>query len=205
MMTAHVADEAIEGLQRAVEALLFVAAEPLSIKDIAKLTHGPHVEIAAVLQRIAADFSDRGIVLREIAGGYRFASSPHAREVVELYLLPPKTTLSIPALESLAIVAYLQPVTKSEIEAIRGVSADSVVTTLLDRGFIAETGRKEVVGRPMLYETTPDFLQSFGLRSIEDLPEMQLPSGEPMELHALTQAMMSASAPQVPAAETAVS
>ncbi len=200
-----VAVQAIERLQRPIEALLFVAGEPLSIKDIAKLTRGSHVEVAAALQRIAADFSDRGIVLREVAGGYRFASSPRAREVVELYLLPPKTTLSTPALESLAIVAYLQPVTKTEIEAIRGVSADSVVTTLIDRGLIAEIGRKEVVGRPMLYKTTPEFLQSFGLRSLEDLPEMHLPSGEPLELQALTQAISSSGAPQAAAAQTPTS
>ncbi len=216
MMPAHASEEvsstsqpvavqAIERLQRPIEALLFVAAEPLSIKDIAKLTRCSHVEVAAALQKIAADFSDRGIVLREVAGGYRFASSPRAREVVELYLLPPKTSLSTPALESLAIVAYLQPVTKSEIEAIRGVSADSVVTTLLDRGLIAEMGRKEVVGRPLLYKTTPEFLQSFGLRSLEDLPEMQLPSGEALAPQTLTQAISSSRAPQVQAAQAAAS
>nr|MDQ6930475.1 SMC-Scp complex subunit ScpB [Candidatus Eremiobacteraeota bacterium] len=90
---------------------------------------------------------------------------------------------------TLAIVAYLQPVTKSEIEAIRGVSAESVVTTLLDRRLIGEAGRKDVVGRPMLYKTTPDFLESFGLRSLEDLPQMELEAGQPLELDLLTAAM----------------
>ena len=85
-------------------------------------------------------------------------------------MLPPRTNLSTPALETLAIVAYLQPVTKSEIESIRGVASDSVVSTLLDRVFIAEAGRKDVVGRPLLYKTTPEFLESFGLRSLDDLP-----------------------------------
>jgi segregation and condensation protein B len=176
----------IELLRRPIEALMFVASESLTIKQIAKLTHATEVEVAAALQRIEADYADRGIVLREIAGGYRFASAPAAREVVEAYLLPPKTSLSTPALETLAIIAYMQPVTKSEIEAIRGVASDSVVSTLLDRNLVAEAGRKDVVGRPMLYKTTPEFLESFGLRSLDDLPPMELEQGQPLELDLLT-------------------
>ncbi len=179
-------DAAAERLHSRVEALLFVASEALTIKQIAKLTHAGEMEIAATLQRIEDDFADRGIVLREIAGGYRFASAPAARDVVEAYLLPPKTSLSTPALETLAIVAYMQPVTKSEIEAIRGVASDSVVSTLLDRALVTEAGRKDVVGRPMLYKTTPEFLESFGLRSLDDLPPMELEAGQPLELDLLT-------------------
>jgi segregation and condensation protein B len=174
-------DEAVLRLARPVEALLFVASEALSIQQLAKLLRAQEREIAAVLQKIEAEFSERGIVLREVAGGYRFATSPLAREVVEAYLLPPKTTLSTPALEALAIVAHLQPVTRSEIEAIRGVSSDSVVSTLLDRGLIEEAGRKDVVGRPMQYKTTSFFLESFGLRSLDDLPELELEPGQPLE------------------------
>lgn len=163
-------------LQRAIEALLFVASEALSIKQLAKLTKASEVEVTQALAQIAADFTDRGIVLREIAGGYRFASSPVAREVVEAYLLPPKTTLSPAALETLSIIAYQErdegPVTKTDIEAVRGVSADSVIATLLDRRFIEESGRKDVVGRPILYRTTPEFLEAFGLRSLEELPQI---------------------------------
>jgi segregation and condensation protein B len=185
----------IDLLRRPIEALLFVASESLTIKQIAKLTHASEVEVAAALQRIEADYSDRGIVLREVAGGYRFASAPAAREVVEAYLLPPKTSLSTPALETLAIVAYMQPVTKSEIEAIRGVASDSVVSTLVDRNLVAEAGRKDVVGRPMLYKTTPEFLESFGLRSLDDLPPMELEQGQPLELDLLT-ANITANIPQ---------
>jgi segregation and condensation protein B len=174
-------DEAILRLQRPVEALLFVASEALSIAQLAKLLRAEEREIAAVLQRVEAEYSERGIVLREVAGGYRFATSPLARDVVESYLLPPKNSLSTPALEALAIVAHLQPVTRSEIEAIRGVNSDSVVSTLLDRGLIAEAGRKDVVGRPMRYKTTPFFLESFGLRSINDLPELELEPGQALE------------------------
>jgi segregation and condensation protein B len=185
----------IDLLRRPIEALLFVASESLTIKQIAKLTHASEVEVAAALQRVEADYSDRGIVLREVAGGYRFASAPAAREVVEAYLLPPKTSLSTPALETLAIIAYMQPVTKSEIEAIRGVASDSVVSTLVDRNLVAEAGRKDVVGRPMLYKTTPEFLESFGLRSLDDLPPMELEQGQPLELDLLT-ANITANIPQ---------
>ncbi len=174
------------GLQRTTEALLFVANEALSIKELARLTHASEVEVAAALQQIEADFVERGVVLREIAGGYRFATAPAAREAVEAYLLPPKTSLSMPALETLAIVAYSQPVTRNEIEAIRGVSADSVISTLLDRNLIAEAGRKDVVGRPVLYKTTPEFLEAFGLRSLDDLPPLELEPGAPLELDLLT-------------------
>ena len=179
-------DRAVELLRRPIEALLFVASESLTIKQIAKLTHATEMEVAAALQQIEADYAERGIVLREIAGGYRFASAPAAREVVEAYLLPPKSSLSTPALETLAIIAYMQPVTKSEIESIRGVASDSVVSTLIDRKLLDEAGRKDVVGRPMLYKTTPEFLESFGLRSLDDLPPMELEQGQPLELDLLT-------------------
>lgn len=192
---AEAIEAAVERLRCPVEALLFVASESMTIKQIAKLTHASEMEIAATLQRVESDFADRGIVLREIAGGYRFASAPAARDVVEAYLLPPKSSLSTPALETLAIIAYMQPVTKSEIEAIRGVASDSVVSTLLDRTLVAEAGRKDVVGRPMLYKTTPEFLESFGLRSLDDLPPMELEAGQPLELDLLT-AGLTANAPQ---------
>ena len=160
-------------LQRSVEALLFVASESLSAQRLAKLTGSLPVDVAIALQNIARDYADRGIVLREIAGGYRFASSPRTREAVQAYLLPAKTTLSPAAMESLAIVAYREPVTKADIEAVRGVNVDSVVATLLDRGFIAEAGKREVAGRPTLYKTTPVFLEAFGLRSRSELPEIE--------------------------------
>jgi len=161
-------------LQRSLEAVLFVASESLSIERLAKLTVAEPVDVAATLQRIAADYAERGLVLREIAGGYRFATSPAARQAVEAYLLPPKTSLSPAAMETLAIIAYLQPATKAEIEAVRGVNVDSVVATLLDRRFAFESGRREVPGRPAEYRTTPEFLEAFGLRSISELPPVDL-------------------------------
>lgn len=178
-------------LVRTIEAVLFVASEALSIKTLAKLTGAQEPDVTLALQRIDADYAERGIVLREVAGGYRFASSPAARAAVEAYLLPPKTNLSPAALETLAIVAYNEPVTKAQIEDIRGVSADSVIATLLDRRFIIESGRRESPGRPLLYKTTAEFLEAFGLNSLDDLPavdldafqsrEVELPMTQPQE------------------------
>jgi segregation and condensation protein B len=168
-------------LQRSLEALLFVSGESLSIEALVKLTGASHVEVAETLQKIGEEYAERGMVLREVAGGYRFATSPAARAAVEAYLMPAKTNLSGPAMETLAIVAYLQPVTRAEIEAVRGVNVDSVVGTLVDRRFIAEAGRREVPGRPMEYRTTPEFLEAFGLRSLAELPPVDL-EAESLEL-----------------------
>jgi len=173
-------------LRRNIEALLFVASEALTIKKMAQLCGADEIAVTKAVAEIEAEYAERGILVRKVAGGYRFATAPSAREAVEAYLLPPKTTLSPAALESLAIVAYNEhlegmPTTKAEIEAIRGVSADSVVQTLLERGFIAESGRKEVVGRPILYKTTPEFLEAFGLLSLDDLPTVDFGS-QPLEL-----------------------
>src|SRR5579863_8432482 len=176
---------AAETIEPAVEALLFVASEPLETKRIAKLTGEDEKAVALALQRLEERYSNGGIVLREVAGGYRMATASDVRDVVEAYLLPPKSSLSTPALEALAIVAHMQPVTKSEIEAIRGVNSDSVVATLLDRNLIVEAGRKDVVGRPMTYRTTSIFLESFGLNSIDDLPQLELEPGAPLELNLL--------------------
>jgi segregation and condensation protein B len=179
-----VQEELIEtgSLQRNIEAVLFVASEPISIKALAKLTGAEESDVTVALQHIDEEFAERGIVLREVAGGYRFASAPAARVAVEAYLLPPKTNLSPAALESLAIVAYNEPVTKAQIEEIRGVSADSVIATLLDRRFIVESGRRESPGRPLLYKTTPDFLEAFGLNSLDDLPAVDLDALQPRDV-----------------------
>jgi segregation and condensation protein B len=168
-------------LQRNLEALLFVASESLSIDALAKLTGASHVAVAETLAAISQAYAERGLVLREVAGGYRFATSPAARAAVEAYLMPAKTNLSPPAMETLAIVAYLQPVTRAEIEAVRGVNVDSVVNTLVDRRFIVEAGRRDVPGRPMEYRTTPEFLESFGLRSLAELPPVDF-EAESLEL-----------------------
>ncbi len=184
VQTAFIQPELVETgkLQRDLEALLFVASEALSIKQLAKLTGAEQSAVTVALQKIDQEFAQRGIVLREIAGGYRFASAPAARDAVEAYLMPPKTNLSAAALETLAIVAYMQPVTKGEVEGIRGVSADSVIATLVDRRFLTDAGKRDTPGRPTLYKTTPDFLEVFGLRSLDELPPVDVDGAMPMEL-----------------------
>ncbi len=166
----------------AIEALLFVASEPIDTKQLAKLVGEDERAVALAIQVLEQEYGNRGIVIREAGGGYRFATSPLVRAAVEAYLLPPKTAISSQALETLAIVAHMQPVTKSEIESIRGVNSDSVLSTLLERGFVEEAGRKDVVGRPLLYKTTRFFLESFGLRSLDELPPLELEAGQPLEL-----------------------
>lgn len=159
-------------LCRQLEALLFIAAEALPIERLAALTAAPVEAVATALAELEERYAGRGINVRAIAGGYRFATSTGVRDAVEAYLLPPKTTLSPAALETLAIIAYSQPLTKSDIEAVRGVSVDGIVAGLVERGFVVETGRKDTAGRPALFATTTQFLEAFGLVSLADLPPL---------------------------------
>ncbi len=172
-------------LKRDVEALLFVASESLSIKRLAKLTGAEEQRVSETVAELEAEYADRGIGVRLVAEGFRFATSPAARHAVEAYLMPAKTNLSPAAMETLAIVAYLQPATKGDVEAVRGVNVDGVVQTLVDRRFIVEAGRKEVAGRPILYKTTPEFLESFGLASLEELPPVDLDALEQQPMFAV--------------------
>ncbi|HXW50868.1 MAG TPA: SMC-Scp complex subunit ScpB [Candidatus Acidoferrales bacterium] len=159
-------------LRNRVEAVLFVATEPVSLDQLCEATGEPSRRVLAALRELRESLEDRGIALREIGGGYRLHSHPDAREDVERYLLPPKTYMSPASLETLAIVAYLQPVTRAEIESIRGVNVDGVMGTLEERQLVRELGRKDVVGRPILYGTTSQFLEAFGLRSVDELPPL---------------------------------
>jgi len=159
-------------LAQQIEALLFIASDALTLERLAALTGATLEDVATTIADLEQEYAERGIHLRAIAGGYRFATAAVTRHVVEAYLLPPKTSLSPAALETLAIVAYMQPVTKAEIEAIRGVNVDSMVASLAERGFLAEAGRRESLGRPILYTTTAQFLETFGLPSLADLPPL---------------------------------
>lgn len=149
-----------------------MATEPVSLDQLCEATGEPSRRVLAALRELRESLEDRGIALREIGGGYRLHSHPDAREDVERYLLPPKTYMSPASLETLAIVAYLQPVTRAEIESIRGVNVDGVMGTLEERQLVRELGRKDVVGRPILYGTTSQFLEAFGLRSVDELPPL---------------------------------
>ena len=160
---------------RAIEALLFVADEPMSSGSLAQAVEVDRPTVEAVLRELAAAYEarDAGIVLRNVAGGWRLATHPEAAPVVERFVLASRhARLTKAALETLAVVAYKQPVTRHQVAAIRGVNSDGVLRALADRGLIAEVGREEGPGRPMLYGTTPEFLERLGLASITELPSL---------------------------------
>ena len=164
-------------LRSRVEAILFVAEAPVTVDDLSEATGEDAAAVRRALKELDQATRDRGFVLREVGGGYRLWSHPDFREDVERHLLPPKHSISPASLETLAIVAYLQPVTKPEIESLRGVNVDGVMATLEERRMIKELGRKDVVGRPIIYGTTQLFLEAFGLRALDELPP--LPEGAP--------------------------
>jgi segregation and condensation protein B len=159
-------------LARTLEALLFLSSEPVSGADLAEAAECDADELAAALDELRSDYAPggRGIVLRELAGGFTLASSPEAEPAARRLLAKPRTPPLTPAqAETLAIVAYLQPVSRPEITRIRGVSADSATATLLERGLIEEGGRSQFGA--VLYRTTPLFLKLFGLASLDGLPD----------------------------------
>ncbi len=161
-----------------LEAYLFVATEPVQPAEVANLLHVEAAAVEEAFEDMANAYARRinsGLHIVRIAGGYQMATRPSLAEGIARLLAAPgqKSRLSKPALETLAIIAYQQPVTQAEIEAVRGVNADGVLKTLTERGLIQETGRKEVPGRPFLYGTTPDFLHYFGLNTLDDLPPLE--------------------------------
>jgi|SRR5689334_8838762 len=171
-------------LQPALEALLFSSDQPLSLSLLAESLDAPPDEVAEGLHRLGESYAAReaGVELREIAGGWLLVTTPAQSEWVARLLRGKKRMrLSRPALETMAIIAYKQPVTKSEVEAIRGVDSSAVLATLLERSLVTIRGRSKVVGRPLLYGTTQEFLDYFGLRDLAELPR-------PEELRALVAA-----------------
>ncbi len=161
-------------LERMVEALLFVAGWPVSAQQLAQALQASEEEVAAALARLRQANPGRGIRLQEEKGHFQLVSAPEAAPYVERLLgLDLSAKLSRAALETLAVVAYRQPITRAQIEAIRGVDCDGVIRTLAARGLICEVGRLEQVGRPILFGTTPEFLQYFGLQSLADLPPLE--------------------------------
>ncbi len=159
-----------------IEALIFVSEEPLSAKIIAEVLREDREGVDAALAELAQEFNGRnaGLQLREVAGGWQFATRPQYHEHVRAYLKSrPSAKLSIASLETLAVIAYKQPVTVPEILEIRGVQSPSSIKTLLDKKLIVAKGRKETVGRPMMYGTSKDFLIQFGLKDLGELPSME--------------------------------
>jgi len=161
-----------------LEAFLFVATEPILPAEIGRTLQVEPAAVEEALEDMVNAYARRinsGLHIVRIAGGYQIATRPAlAPDIARLLAAPgQKSRLSRPALETLAIIAYQQPVTQAEIEAVRGVNADAVLKTLTDRHLVTEAGRKEVAGRPFLYATTPDFLHYFGLNTLEDLPPLE--------------------------------
>jgi segregation and condensation protein B len=154
-----------------IECLLFVACEPLTVEKIMEITGATRETVLVLLHELEKEYQDRGFQLMEVAGGWQFVTNHESAEVIEKYYRPKVHSLSKAALETLAIIAYKQPVTRIDIETIRGVKADGVVSTLLEKKLIQDVGRKNIPGRPVLYGTTMEFLRFFGLKSLKELPD----------------------------------
>ena len=160
---------------RALEALFFVSDEPLTASVLAQALDVDRRTVEALCDRLQRELEARGsgLVLRNVAGGWRLYTHPDAAPVVEQFVLSSRQArLTKAALETLAIVAYKQPVTRHQVSGIRGVNSDGVLRALTDRGLIEETGRDETPGRPVLYATTPGFLERLGLPSLASLPSL---------------------------------
>jgi segregation and condensation protein B len=164
-------------LKAMLEAIVYVTDEPLSAQQIAAALGHPLDRVKRLLDELVAEFAkpEHGLSLREIAGGYKMSTKAEHHEAVRAFVkkLTPPLKLSLPALETLAVVAYKQPVTAPEIMDIRGVQGAGVLKTLLDRKLIAEAGRKNVVGKPILYKTTKEFMVQFGLNNLSELPTLK--------------------------------
>ncbi|MDP9310340.1 MAG: SMC-Scp complex subunit ScpB [Chloroflexota bacterium] len=176
--------EATFGPKELVESLLFVAAEPVDVRELAKTLALPADAIEAVLEQLVVEYRSRGIRLLRHNDQVQLVTAPEAAAAVARFLglqtVAPR--LSNAALETLAIVAYKQPITRSGMEAIRGVDCSGAVRTLLQRGLIVEVGRLQVAGRPVLYGTTEEFLKHFGLPSVAHLPQLAAAEGPTPEL-----------------------
>jgi segregation and condensation protein B len=177
-------------LKAQLEAIIYAAETPISLDQITPLVkesilaEAPGIEeaeiksrIRSALEELTTDYStaSHGIEIRQVAGGYRMSTKPEQHDVVRAFAksLKPPIRLSLPALETLAVIAYKQPVTVPEISEIRGVDAGGVIATLLDRKLITTAGRKAVIGRPILYKTSKEFLLRFGLKDVGELPSME--------------------------------
>ena len=177
-------------LKAQLEAIVYAAETPIPLDQIVSLVKDSVLaeasgiedtevksRVRATLEEMIADYSasDHGIEVRQVAGGYRMSTKPEQHDTVRAFAksLKPPIRLSLPALETLAVIAYKQPVTVPEISEIRGVDASGVIATLLDRKLITTAGRKEVIGRPILYKTSKEFLLRFGLKDVSELPSME--------------------------------
>src|SRR5579864_6091883 len=164
-------------LRAVLEAVIYVTEEPLSAEQIASALGEPRERVEKMLEALVAEYErpEHGVTIRELAGGYKIATKAEHHERVRAFVksLRPPLKLSLPALETLAVIAYRQPVTAPEILEIRGVQGAGVLKTLLDRKLIATAGRKDVIGKPILYKTTREFMVQFGLKDLSELPTLK--------------------------------
>src|SRR5277367_6138615 len=164
-------------LRAVVEAVIYITDEPLSADQIATALQQPAAKIGQVLEELTAEYSkpDRGLSIREVAGGYKVSTKPEHHEAIRAFVknLKPPLKLSLAALETLALIAYKQPITAPEVMEVRGVQGAGVIKTLIDRKLIATAGRKTVLGKPILYKTTKEFLVQFGLKDLSELPTLK--------------------------------
>jgi segregation and condensation protein B len=166
-----------EQLRAIVEAVIYVTDEPLSADQIATALQQPAARIGQVLEELTAEYNkpEHGLTIREVAGGYKMSTKPEHHEAIRAFVknLKPPLKLSLAALETLALIAYKQPITAPEVMEVRGVQGAGVIKTLIDRKLIATAGRKSVLGKPILYKTTKEFLVQFGLKDLSELPTLK--------------------------------
>jgi segregation and condensation protein B len=166
-----------EERKAALEAIIYAADEPATIEQLAKALDEEKLVVQAALDELVASYAaeERGIEIRAVAGGYKMYTKPQQHDVVRRFIksLRPPLRLTMPALETLAVIAYKQPATGPEIGEIRGVNTSGVLKTLLDKRMIVTAGRKEVIGRPILYKTSKEFLMRFGLSDLDELPSLK--------------------------------
>jgi segregation and condensation protein B len=199
----------MEDLKHIVESLLFVSEDPLTVERIkGAVDFADAAEVRKALEALAQEYEARGggFELKQVAGGYQIRTRPEYKEYIKRFLRSAPPRLSRAALETLSIVAYYKPITRTDIERIRGVDCGGVLRMLLERNLIRVLGRKEVPGRPIIYETTKRFLQVFDLKDIHDLPTLQeieaLGKAEPVGASAPAAAAGAATGPETQAAET---
>jgi segregation and condensation protein B len=164
-------------LKGALEAIIYAADDPATLDQIANAVAEEKATVLAALDEMIASYAaeDRGVEIRAVAGGYKFYTKPQHHEVVRRFIksLRPPLRLTMPALETLAVIAYRQPVTGPEIQEIRGVNVSGVIKTLLEKRLIVTAGRKAVMGRPIMYRSSKEFLMRFGLSDLEELPSLK--------------------------------
>lgn len=180
-MTALGENRAVDGLEPAalLESILFVASGPASVSRLATALEATPAATRSLLRELEGVYASRGLRLQWSGDSVQLTTAPEASAVIERFLgLEITSRLSQAALEVLAIVAYLQPTTRPQIDDIRGVNSDASLRTLLSKGLIEEVGRMETPGRPILYGTTPEFMQHFGLRALEEMPPLALDEEE---------------------------